>query len=272
MEDALSRSTATVPATLRARALFVAGTMAGGQAASRTAASLLAESLSMFRELGEKRGLARALGSSGIVALGQGRYEEGITYFEESADLFIEIGEEWGATHMLCYLAVARLYQGDHARAKQSAQKALALGREAGERHGTSEALWVLARLAWEAEHDHERARALFEEALELSAEIGDETTVAHCMQELAAIAAVYGDRLVEGARLWGAAEALLEKIEATASPLASDRSLLHRQVAAARARLDDERAWTQAWAEGRAMTTREAVEYALGVDDMRGN
>ncbi len=272
MEDALSRSTATVPATIRARALFVAGTMAGGQAASRTAASLLAESLSMFRELGEKRGLARALGSSGIVALGQGRYEEGIAYFEESADLFIEMGEEWGATHMLCYLAVARLYQGDHARAKQSAQEALARGREAGERHGTSEALLVLARLVEEVEHDHERARVLFEEALELSAEIGDETTVAHCLQELAAIAAACEDRLVEGARLWGAAEALLEKIEATASPLASDRSLLHRQVAAARVRLDDERAWTQAWAEGRAMTTREAVAYALGTDDMRGD
>jgi predicted ATPase/DNA-binding XRE family transcriptional regulator len=274
MEDALSRCTATVPETVRARALFVAGTMAGGQAASRTAASLLAESLSMFRELKDKRGLTRALGSSGIVALGQERYEEGIAYFEESADLFIEIGEGWGATHMLCYLAVARLYQGDHARAKQSAEKALVLGKEAGERHGTSEALWVLARLAWEAEHDHERARVLFEEGLKLSAEIGDGTTVAHCLQGLAAIAAVSEDRLVAAARLWGAAEALLEKIEATASPLAFDRSLGYRQAAAARALLDldEEWAWTEAWAEGRAMTTGEAVEYALGADATRGD
>ena len=171
---------------------------------------------------------------------------------------------------MLCYLAVARFYQGDHVRAKQSAEEALARGREAGERHGTSEALLVLARLAEEVEHDHARARALFKEGLELSAEIGDETTVAHCMQGLAAIAAVSGDHLVEAARLWGAAEALLEKIEATAYSLAPDRSLSHRQVVAARARLDDERTWTEAWAEGRAMTTREAVEYALGTDDLR--
>jgi tetratricopeptide (TPR) repeat protein len=264
MEEALSRCSATGPTTVRARTLFVAGTMAGGQAASRTAASLLAESLSIFRELGDKRGLTRALGSSGIVAVCQERYEEGIAYFEESADLFIEIEEEWGATHMLCYLAAARLYQGDHAQAKQSAQKALALGRKAGERHGTSEALWVLARLAWEDEHDHERARVLFEEGLELSAEIGDRTTVAHCLQGLAAITAVSEDRLVDGARLWGAAEALLEKIEATASPLAFDRSLGYRQIAATRARLDDERAWEEAWADGRAMTTEQAVEYAL--------
>ena len=61
----------------------------------------------------------------------------------------------------------------------------------------------------------------------------------------------------------------LIEKIEATAYPLVPDRSLRHRQVVAARARLDDERTWTQAWAEGRAMTTGEAVEYALGADDM---
>ncbi len=212
MEDALSKCDAPVPATVRARTLFVAGTMAGGQAASDTAASLLAGSLSTFRELGDKRGLTRALGSSGIVALGQERYDEGIAYFEESADLFIEIGEGWGATHMLCYLAVARLYQGDYAQAKQSAERALVLGREAGERHGTSEALWVLARLAWEAEHDHERARVLFEEGLELSAEIGDGTTVAHCLQGLATIAAVSEDCLVYAARLWGAAETLLEK------------------------------------------------------------
>jgi predicted ATPase len=272
MEDALSRHTATLPATVRARALFVAGTMAGGQAASQTAASLLAESLSMFRELKDKQGLTRVLGSSGIVAFGQGRYEEAITYFEESADLFIEIGEEWGATHMLCYLGVARLYQGDHARAKQSAEKALALGRAAGERHGTSEALGVLARLAWEAERDPERARALFEEGLRLSAEIGDETTVAYCLQGLAAITALSEDQLVDGARLWGAAEALLEKNEATVSPLASDRSLGYRQVADVRARLDDERAWSEEWARGRAMTTRQAVEYALEGDVMRGH
>ena len=272
MEDAVSRSTATVPATVRAKALFVAGTMAGGQAAYEPAAAMLAESLSIFRELGDKRGLARSLGSSGIVALGQGRYEEAITYFEESADLFIEIGEEWGATHMLCYLAVARLCQGDEARAKQSAEKALALGREAGERHGTSEALGVLARLSWEAERDPERARALFEEGLELSAEVGDETAVAYFLRGLAAIAALSEDRLVDGARLWGAAEALLEKVEATAYPLAPDRSLGYRQVADARARLDDERVWTEAWAKGRAMTTRQAVEYALGDDDTRGN
>jgi hypothetical protein len=45
--------------------------------------------------------------------------------------------------------------------------------------------------------------------------------------------------------------------------PYATDRSLHDRRVAAARERLDEE-TWTRAWTEGRAMTTGQAVEYAL--------
>lgn len=263
MERALFVGAGKMSATVRARALFVAGTMTSRVADSRTAASLLAESLLLFRKLGDKRGITRALGSSGIVAVGQERYEEGIAYFEESADLFIEIGEKWGASHMLCYLAVIRLNQGDQERAGRSAEKGLVFGRESGDRHGTSETLYLLGRLAWEAERDPERASRFFEEGLELAAEIGGGSTVAYCLKGLAAVASS-GDDPATAARLWGAAEVLIEKIQVTGYPLTPDRSLEYRQISDARARLDDDRAWTQAWAEGRAMTTGQAVEYAL--------
>jgi DNA-binding NarL/FixJ family response regulator len=54
-----------------------------------------------------------------------------------------------------------------------------------------------------------------------------------------------------------------LERIEATAYAHAPDRSLYQSQVSAARAELD-EAAWQAAWAQGRAMTTEQAIEYAL--------
>ena len=63
--------------------------------------------------------------------------------------------------------------------------------------------------------------------------------------------------------RLWGAAEALLEKIEAAAYIYAPDRSVYQGQVRAARARLD-EAAWQTAWTDGRLMTPERAIEYAL--------
>ncbi len=95
-----------------------------------------------------------------------------------------------------------------------------------------------------------------------LSAEVGDKTNVAYCPEGLAAFAASEG-RVVRAARLWGTAEALLEKIEATVYPYASDRSHYQREVDAARSQ-PEATAWEAAWSEGRAMTLEEAIEYAL--------
>ncbi len=95
-----------------------------------------------------------------------------------------------------------------------------------------------------------------------LSVEIGDESNVAYCLEGLAAVAASE-DKLERAARLWGAAEALLEAIEVIAYPHASDRSLYQQQMADARARLEEE-VWKRTWAQGRAMTREQAIKYAL--------
>lgn len=70
-------------------------------------------------------------------------------------------------------------------------------------------------------------------------------------------------DKLARAARLWGAAEALLERTEIVAYAHAPDPPLYQRQVAAARERLD-ETTWEAAWKKGRAMTTEQAVAYVL--------
>ena len=106
------------------------------------------------------------------------------------------------------------------------------------------------------------RPARLFEEGLTLSAEVGEATNVAYCLEGLATIAASEG-RLERAARLWGAAEAIFQAIEVVAYPYATDRSLRDHQVATARERLNQE-TWTRAWAQGREMTTEQAIEYAL--------
>ena len=264
MEEALSKS-AAMPASARAKASFVAGNMAMGQADFQSAKPLLEESLSLFRELKDKGGTAFALGSAGLVALNLKQHERGVIYLEEAVDLYLEIGVKLNAAGLLSFLAGARLDQGDHSRAKRLAERALALSQEAGHSRGSSIILYVLARLA-HAEGKHEQARRLFEENLTYSAEVGDKTHVAYCLEGLASIAASE-DRLVYAARLWGAAETLLETIEVTAYPYAPDRSLYQEQVAAARARLD-EQSWVKALTEGRTMTFEQAVEYALAGDE----
>lgn len=260
MDVALSKGK-DMPAALRAKASFVAGTMALGQADFESAAALLEESLALFRELGDGRGTAYALGSAGIAAARQGQHERAIACFEEGRDLFLEAGARWEAAFILGFSAMVWLSRGDPERAKPLAERGLALLREGGDRQAISVTLYALAEVA-QREDDHERARALLEEGLELSAEVGHETNVAHCLEGLAAVAASEG-RVARATRLWGAAEALLETIEPAVYPYAPDRPLYRSQVTAARARLS-QAAFEKAWAEGRAIEPEQAIELAL--------
>jgi non-specific serine/threonine protein kinase len=262
MERALSAGgSVAMSASARAKALFVAGMMANYQGDHLSAEPHVRESLRLFEKLGDKVGTAYALSNAGYVALGQGRFQHAIAKIEEAAALFLEEGEKWGATIELGFLAVAWRNQGDHERAKRLAERALAISREIGERQASTSALYTLAILA-QTEGEEERARDLLEEGLRLSAELGNEADVAHCLEGLASMYGAEG-KIVRAARLWGAEERLLEKLEDAVYTYVPDRSLHRSQVDAARSQLD-EAAWTDAWTEGRAMSLEQAVEYAL--------
>jgi ATP/maltotriose-dependent transcriptional regulator MalT len=261
MEEALARGT-DVSASARARLLFGAGTLAQVVADWRPARTMAEESLRLFRQLGDEEGVAYVSGTVGIVALGQERYEEGLALLEEAVDLNLKIGEKWAASLLLGLTAPVPLVQGDPARARRLSQKALSLAREIGSRDGVYVALLMLATVEW-TEGDHERAARSFEEGLSLSAEVGEESHVAYFLEGLAAVAASE-NRLVRAARLWGAAEALLEKIEVIAYTYEDVRSLYQHRMDAARSRLDGAR-WEAAREEGWAMTPEQAMEYALG-------
>ena len=261
MEQALSANGSVMSAAARAKALFVAGMMANYQGDHAVAEPLVDESLASFRELGDKLGTAWALSNASFSALGQERHQRAVTLIEESVDLFLETEEKWGAAMQISFLAVAWRDGGDLERAKRLAERGLALSREVGERQIISAALYILATLA-QAERDNERARELLEEGLALSAELGNEADVAHCLERLASVAAAEGS-IARAARLWGAEEALLEKIETAVYTYVPDRSLHRSQVSASRSQMNEE-TFAAAWAEGRAMNLEEAIEYAL--------
>ena len=258
MEEALAAR--FLPASPRAMALFVAGTMACGESEYGSAATLLEECLQLFGELGDKGGTAYASSSAGFAAIGQGRQEEGINLLEEAVTLSLEIDEKWGAAFMLCFLAVVRRDQGEVDRAGRLAEQGLDLSRAIGDREGTSMALYILGGLA-STSGERERAHGLLAEGLELAAEVGDRTNVAYCLQGLAEVAAT-DDQLERAARLWGAAQALLEEIEAAAYIHAPDNSVYESRVAAARVNLGGE-AFEVAWARGRSLPLGQAIEYA---------
>ncbi|HSH79264.1 MAG TPA: hypothetical protein VLA19_12125 [Herpetosiphonaceae bacterium] len=115
---------------------------------------------------------------------------------------------------------------------------------------------------------DHARARALLTEGLHFAQHYGSRSHLTWALEGLACLAT--SECMAQGkpvagaqraARLFGAAEALLEPSGELLPP--AERSEHERHVAIARAQMD-EAAWQAAWAEGRAMTLEQAVAYAL--------
>src|SRR5215210_1462225 len=264
MEEALA-SDPDAPAPVRATLLTLAATLGQALGDFESARRTNDESMELFRRLGDEDGLYFAMGTAGLIALGQGQPNEALSMMEESGERRLEgMQDRWAASAMFGFSATVALGMGDRARARRLAGRALSLAREIGAREAIAVALPTLAVTARD-DGDVEKAAALFAEGLTLSAEVGDRTNIAYYLEGLAEISASE-NRRERAARLWGAAHTLLETIEVIAYPHAADRSFYDARLTRSREDLD-ERAWKKAWAEGQAMTTEEAVDYALHRD-----
>jgi DNA-binding CsgD family transcriptional regulator len=160
--------------------------------------------------------------------------------------------QNWGWTALL---------GGDPARATALIEEAVDLARE--RRRGF---MGLLSRpldtLGWAALLGGElgRAKAQFAENLMLCKERGDKGTLLMSLEGLACVAGAKGDGL-QAARLFGAAEALMEKIDYRLVP--QERAVLEPYRASVRSQLG-EAAWEQAVAEGGALGLDQATAYAL--------
>jgi tetratricopeptide (TPR) repeat protein len=108
-----------------------------------------------------------------------------------------------------------------------------------------------------------EEARAFLAEALVRTREMGSVRYIAQGVAEWAGLAESCGQP-ERAARLLGAAEAIWEANDLLLTPFT--QFIYERNVAAVRAQLDEDR-FATAWAEGRAMTQEQAVDYALEQD-----
>jgi predicted ATPase/DNA-binding SARP family transcriptional activator len=217
------------------------------------------ESLAIKREIGDRSGIAASLNNLGFMASYQGDYTSAQVYHKESLIIRREIGDRNGTAFSLGNLGFVASYQGDYASARAYHEESLGIQREIGDRRGIAYSLGGLGIVAF-CQGDYASARAYHEESLIIRREIGDRWGMAYSLEAFAEMVGSTG-KAEQAAVLWGAAEALREKIGA---PLPSDeRQTNERSVAAAREALGDE-AFTTAWATGRAMTLEEAIALAL--------
>ncbi len=259
LERALLRG-GGVAADVRAKALGYAGAMARLQGDYARAAVLGQESLDLFSKSEDKRGIAMALMQLGAVADYRGDPAEAKRLFGESLTQFREVGDKWGVSTSLNNLGEAARAAGDYDAARSLYEESLTIAQEAGHRGGVAIGLGNLGAVSLHQGNHMETAR-LMREALVLYKRLGDKRNIVAVLGGGLGGAAVAEGKPERAARLLGAAEALGEAIGALSS--SADRALHERQVGFVRDALSKD-AFASAWAEGRAMTVEEAIEYAL--------
>jgi predicted ATPase/DNA-binding CsgD family transcriptional regulator len=255
LEQALARSS-EVLAPVRAKALYNTGAMAyyGGGDHSR-AVELIGEGLKLYRELGDKQGIAISLNALGHTALTRGDYTALHALYEESLSLLEVVGDTWHRAEALYLSAYGCYAQGNYARARALGGESLALCRGLGDLWGSAVILHALGLFAF-TQGDYATARTFYEESLNVSQTVGEKWVAALCLVGLGEVVAVEGNP-ARAACLWGAAEALRAELGAFI-PHAEHVSY-ERSMSTVRAQLSED-VFSSAWAEGRTMSLEQVL------------
>jgi predicted ATPase/transcriptional regulator with XRE-family HTH domain len=288
------------PELLRARALSALGSLAQQEDDHKEATAWFEESLALYRKAVDKAGIMKvlkymaftamnlgdqeraiALGKEGLAlgfdpvlrlesirlsytaggaALFQGDFVQAEEFITKAVALSREEGVEEYLAAGLNIMGLIAHYQGDYARAQAFYDQSLSIARRLGYQHHLVELTLNMADLAL-IQGDTVRAAPLVAEGLRVGVEIGSKRGIAEGLEGLAWLVGTTGQP-ERAARLFGAAEALRELASLPLPAFA--RAADECSVSTVRVQMDEE-AFTKAWAEGRAMSMEQAVEYALG-------
>jgi predicted ATPase/DNA-binding CsgD family transcriptional regulator len=261
LEQALARAD-PVPTVARAKALAWTGLLARVQGDHAQALTFEDEALVIARATGDPRAIADALHSLGQVAVSQGDYDRAAAAYEEALEFYRELGGGLWA-FALVNLGVVALQRGDVVRASALLEEGLVEHRHRGNTWGAGFALRALGELA-RARGDYPRAAECFWECATLWWEHGYRRGIGYALVGLAAVAGASG-HVVRSARLLGVAEALREGYGLALWE--TEQTAYQRGVETARTLLGED-AFTAAWAEGRALPVKQAVEEAVALLD----
>ena len=250
---ALAASDATPPA-LRARVLFAAGKATDRLLwEAERAEALLRESVALWREAGDERGLAEALFVHAIML--PAADPATLRQFEEAIALCRKHDHPLTSYALACF-GVSAHELGDDARAIALLEEALALNQRHGDEWGSAGSLWRLALVALDR-GDAARAATCALEALNLFWALGDQAATIECLALLTGAAAELG-RIEPAARLIGASDRLRDALGIVLIWWIEQRD----GRAGVRARLGEDQA-AEAFAAGRPLSLAEAVAEA---------
>ena len=227
------------------------------------------EALEIMRELQDMKGVARALWQLGACEVRSGNYVQARQYFEEALPLLRQIGDSSNTAIALSGLAEISIRQGHYEHAVVLEEESLAMRREMDEPWGIGVSLGNFAWIALR-QNDLEEAEKLLRQSLTLRRDLEDRGGCAWCLEKLAEISLMVGQRELykysdrsfqRAAKLFGAAEAIRAPFDSTIDLV--DIPEYERQVDTVRSELD-ENMFALVWDEGHSFTMEQAIAYAL--------
>jgi non-specific serine/threonine protein kinase len=261
LEIAVSQSGRASP-RVRAKALNGAGWLATFQDEYGAAKIMIEEGLALYRELGDKEGIASSIAYLGFVAvLGQRTDVPLASLLEEATRLKPDLRDRRTVANLLVLEGLIALGRGDLEQAVALNEEGLALFREVSDVLGVVACLTNIGLMMLAQDH-YERSATMLREGLRLAWGLDHKLYIQYSIIGLAGVAASQGlpDR---AARLWGAAEGMSETYGMRLARAVRTLIDYEGRLAAARSRLDDA-AWSAAWEEGRGMGSERSIEYAL--------
>jgi predicted ATPase/DNA-binding CsgD family transcriptional regulator len=173
LERTLAVSEDVEASSIGAKALFAAANMAFVQSDYKRAVALCEGSLALYRELGDKRGIALSLYPLGNVAWSRGNMPLARTLKEEALALHRELGDMGYVALSLFSLGLLDASQGEYARARALFEEGLAIDRKLQNKRGVAHTLSQLAQLLFVTQADPATIKPLIEESLARAQEVG---------------------------------------------------------------------------------------------------
>jgi predicted ATPase len=299
LEDVLNMKSAARPTGEHARAAWYAAIFADQQGDFRRAIRLHHESLQIYRELDDRKGIAAQLGYVGHALRQAGNTAEARPFFEQSINAWRQVGDGTVLARGLNNFAEFIIAQGEYARARSLLEEAISIFRELGDRSGLGWSLNHLGDIAFEEhdfaeasrlyhagcdlfqdvedhwgmarswtdlgrvaseQNDHEGARALLAQALRAFAGLGHTRGVAKVLEEFACVATHEQD-FEHALTLCAAAEGLRQRIGALKRE--AERARVDRMLEPAWRNIDQSTS-RAIWAQGWRMPLEQAIKYAL--------